>query len=100
MGGSPERWESVPDSARGVPGVWAHLFTFLAGPRNCIGFRFALAEMKALLFVLVRAFEFEIDVPEGGVGNTNAPVQRPVVLTEPEKGAQMPLILRPYREQV
>ncbi|KAJ7754371.1 cytochrome P450 [Mycena maculata] len=94
----PERWDAVPESARAVPGVWAHLFTFLAGPRNCIGFRFALAEMKALLFVLVRAFEFEIDVPEGGVGHTSTPVQRPIVLGEREKGAQMPLIVRPYRE--
>ncbi|KAJ7664860.1 cytochrome P450 [Mycena rosella] len=95
----PERWEDVPDAATAVPGVWAHLFTFLAGPRNCIGFRFALAEMKALLFVLIRAFEFEMAVPEGDVGRTNTPVQRPMVLSEKATGAQMPLIVKPYREE-
>ncbi|KAJ7436818.1 cytochrome P450 [Mycena latifolia] len=95
----PERWEQIPDAANNVPGVYAHLFTFLAGPRNCIGFRFALAEMKALLFVLIRAFEFEMAVPEGGIGRTSAPVQRPVVLSEIAKGAQMPLIVRPYQEE-
>ncbi|KAJ7506052.1 cytochrome P450 [Mycena galericulata] len=96
----PERWdsESLPAAARAVPGVYAHLFTFLAGPRNCIGFRFALAELKALLFVLVRAFEFEIDIPEGGVGRTSSAVQRPNVLSELAMGAQMPLNVKPYRE--
>ncbi|KAJ7660479.1 cytochrome P450 [Mycena rosella] len=83
----PERWEDIPDAATAVRGVWAHLFTFLAGPRNCgIGFRFALAELKALLFVLIRAFEFEMAVPEGDVGRTSSPVQRPAVLSEKIKG--------------
>jgi cytochrome P450 len=40
----PERWESVPDGASAIPGAWANLLTFFAGPHNCIGFRFALAE--------------------------------------------------------
>ncbi|KAJ7096873.1 cytochrome P450 [Mycena epipterygia] len=92
----PERWDDVPAAASAVPGVWAHLFTFLAGPRNCIGFRFALAEMKALLFVLIRALEFEMAVPEGGIGRTSTPVQRPVVLSEMDKGAQMPLVVKRY----
>ncbi|KAJ6575576.1 cytochrome P450 [Mycena vulgaris] len=95
----PERWDDIPNAASSVPGVWAHLFTFLAGPRNCIGFRFALAELKALLFVLIRSFEFEMVVSEGGIGRTSTPVQRPVVLGEKEKGAQMPLLVKPYREE-
>jgi cytochrome P450 len=45
--------------------VWAHLLSFLGGGHNCIGYRFSLAEMKALLFVLLRAFEFELAVPGG-----------------------------------
>ncbi|KAJ7099750.1 cytochrome P450 [Mycena epipterygia] len=95
----PERWDDVPAAASAVPGVWAHLFTFLAGPRNCIGFRFALAEMKALLFVLIRTFEFQMAVPEGGIGRTSTPVQRPVVLSEMAKGAQMPLVVKRYQVQ-
>ncbi|KAJ6623702.1 cytochrome P450 [Mycena sp. CBHHK59/15] len=94
----PERWDDLPDSVKAVPGVWAHLFTFLGGPRNCIGFRFALAEMKALLFILIRAFEFEPTVPVGGIGRSSTPVQRPIVLSERDKGSQMPLIVRLYSE--
>ncbi|KAJ7139269.1 cytochrome P450 [Mycena epipterygia] len=95
----PERWEDIPEAASAVPGVWAHLLTFLAGPRNCIGYRFALAEMKALLFVLIRAFEFETDIPEGGVGRTGRAIQHPLLLSERNKGSQMPLIVKLYREQ-
>ncbi|KAF7369399.1 hypothetical protein MVEN_00268900 [Mycena venus] len=40
----PERWEKIPHSASGIPGIWANLLTFFAGPHNCIGFRFSLVE--------------------------------------------------------
>jgi cytochrome P450 len=42
-----------------VPGVWGNVLTFIGGPRNCIGYRFALAEIKAILFVLMRGLTFE-----------------------------------------
>ncbi|KAJ7255345.1 cytochrome P450 [Mycena rebaudengoi] len=93
----PERWEHVPDAVNEIPGVWAHLLTFFAGPHNCIGFRFTLVEQKALLFTLIRAFEFEMSVPKGGIGRSSTPLQRPVVLAEREKGSQLPLIVKLYR---
>ncbi|KAJ7067692.1 cytochrome P450 [Mycena belliarum] len=96
----PERWENIPDAAGDIPGVWANLFTFFAGPHNCIGFRFSLVEMKALLFTLVRAFEFEPAVPKGGIGPSPSVLQRPVVLAEPEKAFQLPLILKPVNAEV
>ncbi|KAJ7872703.1 cytochrome P450 [Mycena leptocephala] len=96
----PERWENVPSAASGIPTVWANLFTFGAGPTNCIGFRFSLTEIKALLFTLLRAFEFEPAVPKGGTGPTASPLQGPIVLTKPEKGTQLPLILKRYNVQV
>ncbi|KAJ7667216.1 cytochrome P450 [Mycena rosella] len=92
----PDRWDHIPEAANAIPGVWGNLLTFLAGPHNCIGFRFSIAEMKSLLFALIRAFEFEMAVPEGGIGFTMTPVLRPTVLSEPEKGSQLPLIVRPY----
>ncbi|KAJ7480942.1 cytochrome P450 [Mycena latifolia] len=95
----PERWEKVPDAAGDVPGVWAHLLTFFAGPHNCIGFRFSLVEMKALLFTLVRAFEFEPAVPKGGIGPSASVLQRPVVLADAGKGSQLPLIVKPFNTQ-
>ncbi|KAJ7684337.1 cytochrome P450 [Mycena polygramma] len=92
----PERWEKVPGAASGIPSVWANLFTFFAGPNNCIGFRFSLVEFKALLFTLIRAFEFESAVPAGGIGPTSFGLQAPLVLAEPEKGTSLPLILTAY----
>ncbi|KAJ7095055.1 cytochrome P450 [Mycena epipterygia] len=92
----PERWEHIPDASSAVPSVWGNLFTFFAGPNNCIGFRFALVELKALLFTLVRAFEFEPAVPKGGIGCNSSGLQSPVVVGEREKGTGLPMLLKPY----
>ncbi|KAF7333878.1 Cytochrome P450 [Mycena venus] len=95
----PERWENIPDSTSAIPGVWANLLTFFAGPHNCIGFRFSLVEMKALLFALVREFEFEPAVPKGGIGPVAVGLmQRPTVLSG-GKSSGLPLIVRPYNVQ-
>ncbi|KAF7364386.1 hypothetical protein MSAN_01099300 [Mycena sanguinolenta] len=96
----PERWEKVPDSVSAIPGVWANLLTFFAGPHNCIGFRFSLVEIKALLFTLVRAFEFEEATAKGAIGRvTVGLLQRPAVLAE-GVGSGLPLIVRPYNAQM
>jgi hypothetical protein len=53
--------------------------------------------MKALLFALVRAFEFELAVPAKDIGPTiTSIVQRPLVLTEPQKGSQLPVFIKPH----
>ncbi|PCH37082.1 cytochrome P450 [Wolfiporia cocos MD-104 SS10] len=93
----PDRWGSLPEAAQNIPGVWGNLMTFLGGPRSCIGYRFSLIEMKALVFILIRAFEFELAVPAKDISKQSSAVQRPFVLSEPEKGTQLPLIIKPYR---
>ncbi|KAJ7861631.1 cytochrome P450, partial [Mycena leptocephala] len=96
----PERWEKVPDAASAIPGVWANILTFFAGPHNCIGFRFSLVELKAFLFIFIRAFEFESAVP-GGIGAMGRQfMQRPTVLAGKEKGLGLPLILKPYNVEL
>ncbi|KAG6909595.1 hypothetical protein DXG01_016634 [Tephrocybe rancida] len=92
----PERWESTPEAATSIPGVWGNMLTFLGGPRSCIGYRFSLIEMKALMFTLVRAFEFELAVPVSDVGKKSTIIQRPVLVSEPKGGNQLPLIVKPY----
>lgn len=92
----PERWESIPEAASSIPGVWSNMLTFLGGPRACIGYRFALVEMKALIFTLVRAFEFELAVPSKDLVKKSTIVQRPVLLTDPDNSNQMPLLIKPY----
>lgn len=55
--------------------------------------------MKALLFALIPAFEFQYAVPpEDVLCNFAQLVTRPTVVSEPEKGNQMPLLLRPVIE--
>ncbi|KAI0643934.1 cytochrome P450 [Trametes meyenii] len=90
----PERWENPPEAISSIPGVWGHMLSFLGGPRACIGYRFSLIEMKALIFVLVRAFEFELAVPPEDVQKKTSLVQRPLLRSAPEQGSQMPLLLR------
>ncbi|KAJ7458543.1 cytochrome P450 [Mycena latifolia] len=92
----PERWESATPPSNAIPGVWGEMLTFLGGPRSCIGFRFSLVETKALLFSLIRALEVELAVPSADVGRKNSEiVTRPIVRSEPEKGYQLPLLVRP-----
>ncbi|KAH9910538.1 cytochrome P450 [Epithele typhae] len=94
----PERWEEPPEAVSAVPGVWGHLMSFIGGARACIGFRFSIIEMKALLYVLIRAFEFELAVPTADIEKEwTIAVGRPVVKSEREKGGQMPLLVKRYR---
>ncbi|KAE9404971.1 cytochrome P450 [Gymnopus androsaceus JB14] len=93
----PERWQNIPEAATSIPGVWGNMMTFLGGAKACIGYRFSLIEMKALLFVLIRGFEFELAVPREEIIKKSAIVQRPRVKSEPEKGSQLPLLVRAYQ---
>ena len=53
--------------------------------------------MKALVFTLVRSFEFELAVPVEEVETKMGLVQRPTIRSAPEKGTHMPLIIKKYR---
>ncbi|KAN0097940.1 Cytochrome P450 [Tylopilus felleus] len=92
----PERWQNIPGAVSQIPGVWGHLMTFLGGPRACIGYRFSLVETKAILFTLVRAFEFELAVPVSDIGSKTTMAQRPVLCSDPKK-PQLPLLIKPYK---
>ncbi|KAJ7501076.1 cytochrome P450 monooxygenase [Mycena galericulata] len=93
----PQRWSALPDSVHNIPTVWGNMLTFLAGPHSCIGFRFSLAEQKALLFVLIRGFEFTPALPEDDFRKSSGALQSPFVRSEIEEGAQMPLLVRTYQ---
>ena len=54
--------------------------------------------MKALLFTLIRAFEFELAVLPKDIITTKAAIaQRPLLKSDPKAGNQMPLILKPVQ---
>lgn len=68
--------------------------TFTGGPHGCIGYRFAVAEAKVLIFTLVRAFSFELAIPLEEIGKRTSVVQRPLLKSEPEKGSQLPFFIK------
>ncbi|RPD75520.1 cytochrome P450 [Lentinus tigrinus ALCF2SS1-7] len=83
---------------RRVQGLWGNMLTFgggtpVNGNRSCIGYRFALSEIKVFLFVLVRDLEFSID-PTLEIEKKVNVVTRPCVKSEPHRGNQMPLYIR------
>ena len=53
--------------------------------------------MKALLFTLGRAFEFELAVPATDVFKKSSMVVRPVLATDPDGRNQLPLLIKPYK---
>jgi len=94
----PERWESIPQAAHSIPGVWGNLLTFLGGPRACIGYKFSVVEMKALLFTLIRAFEFQLAVPVANIKGKTSVVQRPIVTSDPSGKNQLPLLIKVHQQ--
>jgi len=85
---------SVAEATKGYA-VWGGLLTFLGGPRGCIGYRFSLLELKAILATLIDTFEFaERDVGGTPIEGHSQLVTRPYVTGELEKGSQMPLRIR------
>lgn len=50
--------------------------------------------MKSLLYTLIRTFEFELAVPPEAIGTGTVAVQRPLLVAEPGKGAQLPMRVR------
>ncbi|KXN91970.1 hypothetical protein AN958_11030 [Leucoagaricus sp. SymC.cos] len=93
---NPSRWNSVPRAAGSIPGVWGNVMTFLGGPRACIGYRFSLIEMKALLFTLLRAFEFELTVSHDDIIPKNEVVTRPFLKTAPDNPNRLPVLIRAF----
>ena len=52
--------------------------------------------MKALLFVLVRSFEFDLAEPCENIVKKSMVVTRPALRSDMEAGSQLPLWVKPY----
>ncbi|CAE6507036.1 unnamed protein product [Rhizoctonia solani] len=60
----PERWigskiDEVTQAGSRLPGIYSSMMTFGSGSYACIGFKFAVMEIKVMLAELVTKFEFE-----------------------------------------
>ncbi|KAK7466186.1 hypothetical protein VKT23_004910 [Stygiomarasmius scandens] len=85
---NPERFLDIKKGL--TLGVYANLMTFGAGIRSCIGWRFALQEMQAIVAGLISNFEFSID-PNIEIYKGNFGLMAPVVRGKEVEGSQMPL---------
>ncbi|PVG01525.1 cytochrome P450 [Serendipita vermifera] len=92
---NPDRWlRDLPPAVTAAPALWSNIMTFLGGPRSCIGYRFAILEMKSLLLYLVRTLEFELAVDPKDVMHKTMIVTRPFLRSDP-KEPRLPMIIRP-----
>ncbi|KAF8712457.1 hypothetical protein AX14_013080 [Amanita brunnescens Koide BX004] len=89
----PERWlEEGPQAPKDIHGH-RHLLTFSDGPKICLGRGFALAELEAVLSVLIRNYSFElVNGPETELDVHISLLTRPKVAGEP--GAVLPMRVR------
>ncbi|KAF5367579.1 hypothetical protein D9758_003717 [Tetrapyrgos nigripes] len=85
---NPERFLDIKKGT--TLGVYANLMTFSAGVRACIGWRFALQELQAILAGLLTNFEFSVD-PHLEVFPANMGLRQPVIRGRETEGPIMPL---------
>ncbi|KIY68837.1 cytochrome P450 [Cylindrobasidium torrendii FP15055 ss-10] len=91
----PERWMAPKAGVTAsIPGVWSNMMSFWGGARGCVGFRFSIAEAKALAFILFRAFEFELAVKHEELTSEQLIVQKPYLANDMAAGPQLPVIIR------
>ncbi|GJJ12931.1 hypothetical protein Clacol_007178 [Clathrus columnatus] len=93
----PERFLNESESMRSkrTIGVFAHLATFSSGVHGCIGWRFAMLEMQAILIGLIEHFEFAPIASNPVILKKMAATMYPAVKGELARGAQMPLFIKP-----
>ncbi|KAF5371679.1 hypothetical protein D9758_003487 [Tetrapyrgos nigripes] len=76
-------------------GVYSNVVTFSGGVRACIGWRFAVMEMQALLAGILQEFEFAVppslDLVTCPTMNTAA---GPMLRDQKDKGIHLPLVVR------
>ncbi|KAE9411101.1 cytochrome P450 [Gymnopus androsaceus JB14] len=88
---NPERF-IIDSKKKTALGVYANLMSFSAGVRACIGWRFAIMELQAILFGLLQKFEFS--PPPGGLDDIQrvpAGIMIPMKKNNWQEGVQMPL---------
>lgn len=89
----PERWEKLPGKATAIPGITPGHLTFSGGDRACLGHRFAVAEIKALLFTIVREFEFRLAVEPSEIWARSGQLFHPRL--HGDNSIQLPILLTP-----
>ncbi|KAJ8474242.1 hypothetical protein ONZ51_g7351 [Trametes cubensis] len=87
----PERWIEHEKIGQIQLGVTSNLMTFSAGLKACIGWRFSIIEMQAILVELIEQFEFAIPEDKPEIIRFPAGLVAPLVKDDMKAGPQMPL---------
>ncbi|GAA5887361.1 hypothetical protein JCM6882_002506 [Rhodosporidiobolus microsporus] len=90
----PERWLDPERKIEGKVGVWSGMMTFLHGQRACIGWKFGLYQMKAILSTLLDDFEFHPREEGMKIEHRTQMIARPFVVGEQHLGSRMPMKLK------
>ncbi|KAK1221467.1 hypothetical protein PQX77_015701 [Marasmius sp. AFHP31] len=89
------RMDSEPEEKKQAQvGLFGNMLTFSGGPKGCIGWRFALMEMQAIVTGLLERFEFSIP-PDLEIEATSPGLIVPGVKGKEEEGPQLPLRITP-----
>ncbi|KAI0745004.1 cytochrome P450 [Earliella scabrosa] len=89
---NPDRWSRPEIGKQTNVGVFANLMTFSAGLRGCIGWRFSIIEMQAIVAELCANFQFSL--PSEKVIIKRAPLgisMGPMIVGQEELNVAMPL---------
>ncbi|KAG7439684.1 uncharacterized protein BT62DRAFT_1013654 [Guyanagaster necrorhizus] len=81
----------VKQNAKVSLGMYGNLFTFIGGPQSCMGWRFAVCELHALMVEIIDKFEFSLTKDWIRIQRESCRVMVPTLEGEVEKGAQLPL---------
>ncbi|KAI0714601.1 cytochrome P450 [Earliella scabrosa] len=88
---NPHRFIEHEKMGETYVGVTSNLMTFSAGMQACIGWRFSIIEMQAILVELIEHFEFAIPEDNPQIVRFPAGLVAPLVMSEMAAGPQMPL---------
>ncbi|CDO77274.1 hypothetical protein BN946_scf184753.g24 [Trametes cinnabarina] len=88
---NPGRWIEHEKLGHTYVGVTSNLMTFSAGLQACIGWRFSIIEMQAILVELIEQFEFAVPEDKPEIIRFAAGLVAPLVKDDMQAGPQMPL---------
>jgi len=88
---NPERFLKLDREKQTPVGVFANLMSFGGGNRACLGWRFTILELQAIIVELIENFEFAIPADKPDIQRVPAGVMVPMIRGKMRLGSQMPL---------
>ncbi|KAF8512621.1 cytochrome P450 [Hysterangium stoloniferum] len=90
----PERFLDGSVKQGANMGVFANLASFSSGVRSCIGWRFAVVEMQAILVETLESFEFSPPPEHIRIMRTSAGIVKPMVKEATDGRARLPVTIK------